>query len=484
VGSRRRTLAPHQNHPNVHSPKLFPDACAKALAALGILALLACTDTSAPSLPPAPNVTSVLVDTTDVGRIALAITLDQPGALQVEYWDDPSHRLRLDLQNGSASGTILLTSLRAGHDYQFEVTGLSASGVQGLPLTGTLRAPALPADLAQLSFTTSGTPTDPIAMLEVNAAFKGFVAVDGSGQIVWWFRTKGAPQGFTRRANGNFVFNDLANRLVEVTPAGEEVHELRPLSNGDRTAHHDVVATPQNTLLFLAQEPGTFAGASLVGDAIWEWNPETGAVDRRWSAFDFLDPAVDVGGHSLAYDWVHANSLAMGDHGNVILSLNWLDQIVSIAPSWKTFEWRLGGHGSTFALDTNAVFQGQHTAAVLANGHVLMFDNGRDRGGPAQFTRGLELSLDTTKKTASVAWQFRPSLPIFAPYIGAARRLPNGNTLVFFGLSTGQLGGTGPIAGYEARPDGSVAWQITVRNATTVYRATPLASIGGEVAVP
>jgi hypothetical protein len=65
-----------------------------------------------------------------------------------------------------------------------------------------------------------------------------------------------------------------------------------------------------------------------------------------------------------------------------------------------------------------------------------------------------------------------------------ARRMSNGNTLVQFGFEAGVQGSTGPIRTFEVRPDRTVAWTLTVGNVTTVYRATPLQTIGDESAVP
>ena len=451
--------------------------------AVAAAALLGCTDQTAPGSP-APLVRTVTVDTSDAGAILLHVTLDGPGAVQVEYWRDPQRKLRLLVRETTNTVSIFLPRLDAGQTYQYIVSGLRADGGESRALGGSLVAPSLPDDLAQLSFAVSGGSTQPITMLEVVSTFHGFVAVDRGGQIVWWWRTVGIPQGMTRRENGNFVLNDAGYRLVEVSPAGDIIHELSTDVRQALPSHHDVTATPANTLLFLAGDTRTVSDSTLVGDAIWEWTPETNRLVKRWTTFDFYDPSRDVGTRSTAMDWVHANSLALGDHGNVILSMNWLDQIISIAPDWESIEWKLGGRGSTVAVDAGAAFQGQHTASVLPNGHVLLFDNGRDRAAPQAYSRGLELVMDASARVARRVWEFRTTPDSYAPYVGSARRLISGNTMVFFGLATGFVGATGPLAGYEVRPDGAVVWRLLVNGASVVYRGTPLSSIGGETDVP
>ena len=455
-----------------------PLACITAIT--GALLSAACRDGTAPSEPLA-SIRSVVADTTTRGDIRLDYVLSGAAAIDIEYWDTPTHKLLMHRDAAVAQGSVALPQLRAGQHYQYSLTITDGRGRTGDKDIGSFATPGLPDDLLETTISTTGTPTSPLTMLELNGAFQGFVAMDGDGHPVWRWRTHGAPQGFTRRANGNFVFNDAGSGLFEVTVDGDVVHELPPLAAGARVPHHDVIATPANTILFLAQE----TRGPITGDCIWEWNPETGDATERFSVFDFYDPAVDWAARSLAYDWVHANSLALGDHGNVILSLNWLDQVISIAPGWKSIEWKAGGRASTFSFEAGAAFQGQHTASLLPNGNLLLFDNGRDRTGDQRYSRGLEVALDRRAGTAHAVWSFRPTPDIYAPYVGAARRLASGNTLVFFGLPSGFSGGaTGPVAGYEVRPDGGVAWSIIVGNVKSVYRATPLTSIAGEVAVP
>jgi hypothetical protein len=308
--------------------------------------------------------------------------------------------------------------------------------------------------------------------------FEGYVIVDQDGAIVWFRR--GVAESFTRRVNGDFVLLDQGG-LTEVRPDLRVVARLPATS--EMTMHHDVIATPDNTVLFLAHDTATFSETVWEGDAIWEWDPDGGPLTERWRASDFLSPDRDLGPKSSTGDWLHANSLALGPRGNVLVSLPALNQIVSIAPGFQSLEWRLGGPNATITPEGPAVFWFEHTAAELATNRVLLFDNGRDR--PAGlFSRGLELQLDPARGTASVAWDFRPGPDIYAPIIGSAPRLPNGNTLVDFGTSPGVVGASGPVAVYEVTADGQVLWVLRVSAAGLLnYRATPLHDIAGETVV-
>ncbi|MBI3567814.1 MAG: aryl-sulfate sulfotransferase [Gemmatimonadetes bacterium] len=455
-----------------------------------LLWLAACGRLKEPTALPLPSALDhVVVDSVAIGA-RLDIGVSAATRVQVRYWTNEGDApLEVVASLSPSDSEVVLTRLAHGRTYQFAASALTADGRAGPATAGQFTTPALPADLANMRFDATGSATDPLLMLEVRGTdgFNGFVAIDTRGEVVWYYRTEGVPQGSTRRANGNFILNDLGHGLREVTPNGDVVHTMESDATGI-IPHHDVIATPSNTLLFIAHDERVASnGASIAGEAIWEWAPESGALQKRWSAWDWLDPSTDWGDLSYDGDWLHGNSLSMGPHGNVLISFNFLSQVVSIAPDFSRVEWRLGGARSDFALDTGTVFSGQHSVTEPAEGHVLMFDNGRARQDGAKYTRGLELQLDTVAHRATTAWEFRPAAAIFAPYLGTAQRLANGNTVLFFGTANGPFAdqiASGPISGYEVTPAGTVVWHLDVGNALSVYRGTPLPSIGGEKDAP
>ena len=310
-------------------------------------------------------------------------------------------------------------------------------------------------------------------MLELNqtGGFNGFVAVNGDGKPVWFFRTKGGASGFTRRMNGDFVFLDGATGLVEVTDNGDTVRILSQETPPGRRIHHDVAATPQNTILFIADDWQLWKDSLTNGGALWEWNPERGTLVKRWSSFDHLNPALDRGERSVTSDWLHPNSVAYGPQGNIVLSLHFLDQIVSITPDFRDFEWRLGGVRAT--IPVSDPFSGQHCVREIAPGRILLFDNGYERT-VERYSRALELEIN--ENVCKKIWEWRPPKDNWARIISSAFRLPNGNTMVSFGtLADPVLGSTGPIEVYEVTGSGQVVWHLLVSGGvSTMYRATPL----------
>jgi hypothetical protein len=397
----------------------------------------------------------------------LQVELQRRAPLRVEYWTDEAHRLIVDSSSAATTHRVRLTGLRADRTYLYRIVGSDAHGA--------FSTAALPPDLARVQLTATGSPTTPLVLLHLYDpyGFRGYAAVNAEGHIVWYWRTVGMALGAARRANGHIVFMDERRGLVEVRPDGSVVRELAQ-DIEDRELHHDVIETPQGTLLFLAFDQRPHAGMPLKGEAIWEWTPETGGVVKRWSSWDHLSPERDRGARSGA-EWLHANSLALGSRGNILMSTHFLNQVLSISPDFQRVEWRLGGVNATRRLAAPDRYSGQHTAQQPGANRLLVFDNGLERGDSSR-----ALELDLSAPAAKAVWQWRPSRRNFSAFVGSARRLASGNTLITFGMSAGVGGSTGPIEVYEVTTTGETVWHLQVGETRHVYRAEPWPSIGSE----
>ena len=398
----------------------------------------------------------------------LTLELDRPADVAVEYWTEGDPHLRVRA-TASPSASLVLTRLRPRRSYQFQVVGTSMSG--------SFTSDTVPTDLAASLVSVTGTRTAPLLMVHLfePTGFKGYAMLGEHDEVVWYWRTTDFPFGMTRRANGNFVFMDKGRGVVEVDPGGTMVHELaQDLAN--REMHHDVIVSASNTVLFIAFDDRVVNGAKVRGEAIWEWSPETGALDKRWTSWDHFTLATTPAPRGL--EWMHANALALGPRNNVLLSVHHWNQVISITPDWRTIEWRLGGASATHPLPAAEAFSGQHTPREIASGRVLMFDNGLTRGG---YSRAVEFSLDGG--AARTVWEWRSQPLNFATAVGSARRLPNGNTMIAFGLPAGLAGSTGPTEVYEVDAAGTPVWHLVTRT-QTMYRAEPLTSVGAETVVP
>jgi hypothetical protein len=444
------------------------------------LGLLAC-DSPVDSGPP-PTVTSVMVDTAGPIFRYLDVALQRAAAVEVTYWTEGAARLQITADSAAQRHRVFLPRLRAGRSYSFEVRSTNARGSSDAH-TGSLTTGALPSDLAGLKFTAQGTPTQPLTMVELmisNTGFNGAFVADATGEIVWFWRTRGQINGVSRRANGNFVMLDADSGLVELTPDARVLHRL---TNGSTRPygliHHDATVTAQNSVLFFARDTKVIRDTTVVGEAIWEWVPESGVTTKRWSSFDHFNWDTHRDWQTAANNWMHANSIQIGPRGNTIVSARNLDQVFSIAPDFRSLEWTLSGPNATVPLTEEARFHAQHSAVEVAPNRILLFDNGLGRVNNQAWSRVAEYSIDPATRRATLVWQFRPSPDINAMRVGSVVRLSNGNTVAAFGWGQGF-----PIAVYEINPAGQIVWSLTGNGGfNRVYRMKPLADIGGEVEI-
>lgn len=452
-----------------------------ALAVGTMLVVLPGCDERAVEVEDPVEVTSASVDGVGHPLVReLGIELERRAAVEVIYGTAEAQELRIASELEASEHQILLPRLKADSDYTFEVRAVGRDGSRGEPLIGDFATGDLPPELAALQVQTEGEPTEPLILLEVpstSTGFTGLVVVDREGSIVWYVESAGELFGSTRRENGNLVYLDNAAGLVEVAPHGEIVATLPQVAGGEYgEIHHDVVATPQNTLYFLAREIATVDGEEVTGEAIWEWNPETGDLSRKWNSFDFLDWELDRGTASAAENWMHANSLSIGPRDNIVMSSRNLNQILSISSDFEELEWRLSGPRGSFELIEEDRFWGQHYATELESGRVLLFDNGFDRPNGELFSRALEIEIDPAAGEAEKVWEFRQQPDHFSARVGAAHRLSSGNTMVTFGwlLPDG-------IEVHEVTEAGETVWHMAAgEDILKVYRATPLSDIAGE----
>jgi Arylsulfotransferase (ASST) len=189
--------------------------------------------------------------------------------------------------------------------------------------------------------------------------------------------------------------------------------------------------------------------------------------DEHWGAADDVEPPYIA-------DLDHPNSIDFDLDGGVIVSYRDLSAVVKVDRKTRAIVWQLGGTQNqfTFIDDPLGGFDGQHTARVLPNGHLLIFDNGWTHSPPT--SRAVEYALDTVRKTATMVWQYSASPPIFNDFTGSAERLVNGNTVVAWTLK-------GLVD--EVGADGTLLSRASLQTApgriATPYRVTRIKSLYG-----
>ncbi len=166
------------------------------------------------------------------------------------------------------------------------------------------------------------------------------------------------------------------------------------------------------------------------GKPVWEW--------RSW---DHLDPTADA--ITAVQDdrdvWTVGNGVSETPDGNLLLSFRDISTVVMINRQTSAIDWKLGA----------PPLAGQHAPYMLANGHILLFDNGPHRLDQS-FPHSRVLEIDPATK--QIVWKYQETrlADFFSPRLSNAQRLPNGNTLI----NEGWFGRF-----FEVTPDGTVVWE-------------------------
>lgn len=233
----------------------------------------------------------------------------------------------------------------------------------------------------------------------------------------------------------------------------------------DPMLHHDFVRLPNgNTLAVFFEQipsevaakvrggrPAPSASGIMLGDSVREINPD-GLFVNEWPSWQVLDPYLDAicpleGRHQ----WTHQNALNLTADGDLLVSYRQIDTVGIIDRSSGTFIWKWGP----------GQISHQHHPTYLANGRILLFDNGPHRGG-VTFSRVIEVDPQTNE----IAWEYRGTPPIsfYSYHISGAERLPNGNTLICEG-APGRI--------FEVTPDHQIVWEyVNPRQAPPALTST------------
>jgi hypothetical protein len=376
------------------------------------------------------------------------------------------------------------------------------AGAAGISTPAPFVAGDLPGPLqgVRLDLSSGSAPTPGgYTLLEVTRDTVAFIAAfDSIGTIRWYRRFSLSPGELALNAaqqpNGDFtVFIGVSTgadpsfgRFYEVRPDGGLVR-IWTAPPPYYTDPHELLVEDQDAVPARAHLIGyqlrptdltAFGGTAsqlLAGHAIIR-QTASGATDFLWNTWDhfglsdwlFVPPALG----SQVADFDHTNSLAIARDGNYLVSFAALGQIAKVDAVTGRVLWRLGGRASQFTLvgDPLGWFGPQHDVRELANGDLLMFDNGLLHT-PAE-SRAVEYRLDTVAMTATKVWEYRHSPSLVAPFVGSARRLGNGHTLVGFGALSRVV---------DVAPDGSVAWEgqlmVDGQPAQLFYRATRVLSL-------
>ncbi len=153
-----------------------------------------------------------------------------------------------------------------------------------------------------------------------------------------------------------------------------------------------------------------------------------------------------------SYDYFHLNSFFMVPPnpledknpafrpGNWLISIRHGSMVFILDQDTKKILWH------AVANEIEGGLEGQHSASMLPDGNILLFDNGSDR----RASRILIIDPLTLK----IKWQYK-NINFFSPYQGFVQALPNGN--FFVTESTKRRA-------FELTPDKKIVWDYYADN--------------------
>jgi hypothetical protein len=256
--------------------------------------------------------------------------------------------------------------------------------------------------------------------------FKGGVVLeaDWNGRILWEVHHPDHHHHGILLRNGNVLLNCL----------GRVPDDFARRVRGGMPDH------PLPSALYGAPPPAD-AGA-MHADYLCEMTRE-GRIVWEWRTWEHLDPEADGFSEVQAIRtlWALGNSVLELPDGDILTSYRPISTVLRIERRTGKILWKL----------SSPVIAGQHAPTPLANGNILIFDNGVHRlDDPLPFSRVIEVD----PATQAIVWTYqdRPVSNFFSPRMGSAQRLPNGNTLINE-ASFGRF--------FEVTRAGEVVWEYT-----------------------
>jgi hypothetical protein len=397
----------------------------------------------------------------------------------------------LDVSQLTSPQTMLVLGLSAQTTYAIQAIGTDSPGNTLVSGKWMLTTSALPDAVPSfdLSYRSTGTPGYTLmSMIGFGAKPGGdyMTIVDPTGTPVWYVNVSPkADAEFQHQPDGTItvavddpaaaipglldsaaVFQqfDMGGNLLQTWTALDVPATLPdgPVSIL-ATNEHDIELQPNGDMLLFGMDQlnnqdlqgiGGQADASIVGDVLERVTPD-GNVTFAWDSLQHLSPTnidpVSTDVTIAVVDFTHANDVDVMADGNYLVSFRNLSQVIKLDANTGEIIWKLGGADGqfTFVNDPLSGFSCQHSARELANGDILLFDDG-DGHSPQQ-SRAVEYALDTTAQTATLVWVSEDSPARYTNIMGSVQRLANGNTLIAYG---------GWRIVEEVDPGGSPVWDL------------------------
>ncbi len=292
---------------------------------------------------------------------------------------------------------------------------------------------------------------------------------DEFGDVRWYLDFRSSPtlstlffdNGMERLQNGNLYFGDVnSGAIYEIDMLGRV---LNTWSLQGYVFHHNVQEKPNGNFLVTV----TKTGIPTTEDFIIEIDRTTKQIIRTWD----LRASLDATRRTLigdATDWIHVNAVVYDPSDSTIIISGRTQGVVKLDASNRVV-WILGAHkgwgtagnGTPLApfllqpLDATGqpitdalVLNGdanhpdfewnwyQHAPLVMANGDIMLFDNGgtnRNFSGSGRYSRAVQYRINAAAKTVRQVWTYgkERSAETFSAIVSDVDVLSPSNHVVF-----------------------------------------------------
>jgi hypothetical protein len=324
------------------------------------------------------------------------------------------------------------------------------------------------------------------SLMKADASSSSFnqchIIFNRKGEILYYrqFRPGQFTGDFKLQPNGliSFFFNDkfylmdstfsIVDSVYCKNGALTDNHEFQLLPNG-----HYILLGSETTIMDLSRHysfKGALAGSAKANvkcgviqeqdamkNVVFEWR------SKNYFDFDDVDPYFLP--DTLNVDWMHVNAVARDTDGNYLVSLRYFNEVIKISRSDGKIMWRLGGKHNQFEfINDPQKFIAQHDIRRIKNGHITLFDNGRNDSDIHPAT-AKEYELDEKSLKVRLVWNYVDNPKTNSKYSGSVQRLANGNTLVNYGSGT-----LSRVLFNVVKPSGKKVFEIIFKDSIGTYR--------------
>lgn len=318
---------------------------------------------------------------------------------------------------------------------------------------------------------------------------KGYGIMENNGDSVFFRSSSSDGANFHMNLNGHLT----AYRLdLNVDTSVIEMDSLYNIianihcGNGFTATQHEQIFLPSGYKWFtiydyvpadLSQYGGS-SSAILVVSWIQELDP-SGQVIFQWQSdthFAVTDATGDFPISASVFDPWHINSMFIDDDGNLIASFRNMDMTIKMNSSTGAILWYWGYNPNpnyspliTFQDDPNGGWSHPHHIHRIAPGlngagNILLMDNGNLHFPPVSQPK--EYVLDEINYIATTVWYYtHPQVNnqnVYTKQQGSVQRLPNGNTIIGYGLPTI----SGLPNGTEIDAAKNIVWEFRFKDST------------------